>query len=114
MEIEDSELATDGYIDKAGPQALFLFGMLSLIEAMLGVPIDKLAQDLPLPQKILQEYLKNDSYYTALLDLCTAREHADMELLQDSCRRAGVGEKEVAEASVRAPAWADNLSRHIL
>ena len=108
------ELATEEAITQADPQSLFLFGMLSLLEAMLDVPFKRLVKDLPLPDEMLQGFLDPNSSYAALLDLTVAVERSDPDLLKESCRSLGLKEEDVAQASVRAITWAESLSRHII
>lgn len=108
------ELASSGAISQTDPQSLFLFGMLSLMEAMLDMPFKRLVKELPLPQEMLNGFLDPDSYYAALLDLAVAVERSDPDFLERCCVRAGVRCEDVAQASVKALAWAQSLSKHII
>ena len=50
------ELAVEGEIKDADPETTLLFGMLSLIDAMLEIPYDKVISELPLSEEIVTSY----------------------------------------------------------
>jgi len=103
------ELARQGQIKPASPETMFLFGMLSLIEPMLEIPMKNIMDELPLSNAIKSGYLDSDSVYGKYLQLAIALENADSDEIERLCQEMGVSEKEVAGASNRSIAWTNTM-----
>jgi EAL and modified HD-GYP domain-containing signal transduction protein len=108
------ELCKDGQIQVASPETLFLFGMLSLIEAMLGIPLSNILEELPLSDALKAGYLDQDSSYSKYLDLVSAIENVDASRIEAICKELNIDTGMVADASVRSMAWATSLFSQIL
>jgi EAL and modified HD-GYP domain-containing signal transduction protein len=80
------------------PGSLFLLGLFSLLDAILGISMDKITAHLPLDEK-LKAALRREakSEYQPLLDLQECLEDADWERLADLTRKLGL-EMEVVKA----------------
>ena len=103
------ELGHHGQIKSANPETMFLFGMLSLIEPMLELPMKKIMGELPLSDEIKSGYVDNDSIYAKYLQLAIALEDADSNEIERLCQEMSVNEKEVASASNHSIAWTNKM-----
>ena len=79
------ELAVEGIIKITGSETMFLFGMLSLIDVMLGVPLDEVLDELPLSEEMISGYTDEASVFFKYLQLAKAIEMADSERLNAIC-----------------------------
>ena len=107
------ELANEGHITISGPETMFLFGLLSLIEAMLDVPFERVLKELPLSDDIKAGYLDRNSTYSKYLQLAASVEHADSKKINRLCTDTGLRDQDVAAASVRSVAWANTMYQHM-
>lgn len=105
------ELAQHEQIRSANQETMFLFGILSLIEPMLEIPMSNIMDELPLADEIKSGYIDCDSIYAKYLQLTIAVENADSAEIERLCAEIGVNEKEVADASNRSIAWTNTISR---
>lgn len=103
------ELAQHEQIRSANQETMFLFGMLSLIEPMLEIPMSNIMDELPLADEIKSGYIDSDSIYAKYLQLTIAVENADSAEIERLCEEIGVNEKEVADASNRSIAWTNTI-----
>ena len=73
------------------PGTLFLLGLFSLLDAILGLPMRQVAEHLPLDEK-LKSALRRDAQneYQPLLDLAECIEDADWSRLADLTRQLGL------------------------
>ncbi len=73
------------------PGTLFLLGLFSLLDAILGLPMRQVAEHLPLDEK-LKSALRRDAQneYQPLLDLAECIEDADWPRLADLTRKLGL------------------------
>ena len=73
------------------PGTLFLLGLFSLLDAILGLPMAKVTEHLPLDEK-LKSALRRDSQneYQPLLDLAECIEDSDWPRLSELTRRLGL------------------------
>ena len=108
------ELANDGMIKGISPDTMFLFGMLSLIDVMLGVPLKEVLDELPLSEDLIEGYRNETSYFNKYLQLVKALEMADTEYLQMICMALSIPERMVAEASVRATSWTNTVASSMI
>lgn len=88
------------------PGSLFLLGLFSLLDAILGMPMAKVAEHLPLDEK-LKAALRRDSQneYQPLLDLVACVEDADWERLAELSRNLGFDLETVKSCVSDAMAW---------
>jgi len=108
------ELCKEGQIQVASSETMFLFGMLSLIEAMLGVPLANILEELPLSDDLKAGYLDRDSTYAKYLELISAAENVRASRIESLCQELNIDSGTVADASVRSMAWATSLFSQIL
>ncbi|MGE4297742.1 MAG: EAL and HDOD domain-containing protein [Desulfovibrionaceae bacterium] len=83
---------------KAAPDNLYLLGLFSLLEALLGMPMKEIMTQLPLDDDIKQALAGEENEYSAWLDMAEAFEGADWMLLDQSIRALGCNSLLVAMA----------------
>jgi EAL and modified HD-GYP domain-containing signal transduction protein len=88
------------------PGSLFLLGLFSLLDAILGLPMAQVTDYLPLEEK-LKEALRREtqSEYQPLLDLVACIEDADWQRLGELTRKLGFDQEVVKACASEAMAW---------
>lgn len=105
------ELAQYAKAASLDPDSMFLFGMLSLMEPMLDVPLETVIGKLPLSDEIKSGLFEPASLYGMYLQLILAIENADTPTVEGLCREIQIDRKWVAVASSRAMAWTCQMSQ---
>lgn len=108
------ELVNEGQIRNQNAETLFLFGMLSLLEAMLDTPMESLLGQLPIPDEIKAGYIDQVSVYNQYLRMVEALEQSAPERIQQYCGQLKLSAQELAAASVRSLVWANDMHQHLL
>lgn len=88
---------------------LFLVGILSILDAVLNVPMAQALANLRLPQAIVSALRADIGPYAAYLDLARACENFDQERLAHCAVGLGLGPDEVNLAHVNALIWSESL-----
>ncbi len=88
------------------PGSLFLLGLFSLLDAILGLPMATVTEHLPLEEK-LKAALRREtqSEYQPLLDLIACIEDADWQRLGEMTRQLGFDQEVVKACASEAMAW---------
>jgi EAL and modified HD-GYP domain-containing signal transduction protein len=90
---------------------LFLLGLLSVMDAILDQPLDKILAELPVRREIKDALLARSGLYRNMLDLATAHERADWEAISALAPKLGIKEDRIPEIYVSAVDWASALRR---
>lgn len=85
---------------------LFIVGLFSLIDAILGVPMSKAIDTLGLPDNIREALLFRKGMYGTYLDLAEACEYGNWRQLDKLAQKIGLTAQQVNEAHLRAIGWA--------
>lgn len=85
---------------------LFIVGLFSLIDAILGVPMSKAIDTLGLPDNIREALLHRTGVYGTFLGLAEACEDGHWQRLDALAQDIGLTARQVNEAHLRALAWA--------
>ena len=93
-----------------GESDLFLMGMLSMVDAILEIPMTSVLESIPLDQETKSLLLGAPSKLRPLYDLMLARESGDWNITSECSRKLGLSESEVAEAFWQAMQWAKQIS----
>lgn len=93
-----------------GESDLFLMGMLSMVDAILEIPMSAVLESIPLDQETKSLLLGAPSNLRPLYDLMLARESGDWTNTAECSRKLGLSESEVAEAFWQAMQWARQVS----
>ncbi|MGE4293022.1 MAG: EAL and HDOD domain-containing protein [Desulfovibrio sp.] len=87
-------------------QAMFLVGLFSLLDALLGLPMREALRDLPLDQAILDGLSGKPGWVRRWLDLVEAVERGDWRQAGELCEKIGLLPRIAAVKYLKASAWA--------
>jgi EAL and modified HD-GYP domain-containing signal transduction protein len=93
-----------------GESDLFLMGMLSMVDAILEIPMTHVVEAIPLDKETKAVLLGAPSKLGPLYTLMLARETGDWESAAECSRKLGLSESEVAEAFWQAMQWSRQVS----
>lgn len=98
-------------ISGADQDGLFLVGILSLLEALLNIPMEKALENFHLPQQVSLALLKGEGIYAPYLDLAMACEEFEQEQIELLASVCGLEAAKVNAAHVDALVWAEEVDR---
>lgn len=90
---------------------LFLLGLLSVIDAVLEMPLDVILAELPVRKEIKEALLEQPVPYRDLLDLAKALERADWEKVSTLASVLRIKEAKISELYISAVEWSNALRR---
>jgi c-di-GMP-related signal transduction protein len=93
-----------------GESDLFLMAMLSMVDAILEIPMISVLEAIPLDHETKALLLGAPSKLRPLYDLMLARESGNWQSTAECSRILGLSESEVAEAFWQAMQWARQIS----
>ncbi len=93
-----------------GETEYFLLGLLSLIDAILGIPMAAVLERLPLDREIKATLLGMPSRLRPLYDLMLAQENADWPKCSEIADRFHIPEQEIADAYLQSVHWAREVT----
>ncbi|MCW0202199.1 MAG: HDOD domain-containing protein [Rhodanobacter thiooxydans] len=88
---------------------LFITGAFSLLDKLLGAPMDKVLEEMTLPDPITDALLGNDGAYTPFLKLARACEDVSAGALRELTHSLGLDANQVNRAQMSALKFADTL-----
>ncbi|WP_018412823.1 EAL and HDOD domain-containing protein [Methyloversatilis thermotolerans] len=88
---------------------LFITGAFSLLDRLLGVPMESVLEEMTLPDRIGDALLGQDGAYTPFLELARACESDSAEALAAQTHALGLGSEAVNRAQLAALKFADTL-----
>jgi len=91
---------------------LFLLGLCSLLDAMLGQPLERVASQLPLCETVRSALLGRPGPLRSILDAVVAYERGEWETADEALARAGVPAGTLPVAYADSLKWARTLSQH--
>ena len=89
---------------------LFLMGMFSLLDVLIGRPLRDILKGMNLGHQIQAALLGEESDYGALYRLVVSYESGDWERLSDSIDSTALDPERILEAYVAAVEWADGMT----
>lgn len=89
--------------------ALFITGILSLIDALLNIPMHLAVGQLSLPEAVHSALIHRQGLYAPYLDLAIACEEGNQEQIELHAALAGVDDKTLNVAHLQALMWAEGL-----
>jgi EAL and modified HD-GYP domain-containing signal transduction protein len=98
--------------DKGVRDELFLLGLLSLLDCMLGVPMAKVLERLHISKELRDVLLRSEGPLARYLSLAIAVEKGGVENIARLCGELAIAESEIGAASTAALAWAEEAMRH--
>ena len=90
---------------------LFMLGLLSVIDAILDVPLDIILSELPVRFEIKEALLEQPSVYRNMLDAVIAHERADWGQVRIQAKDLGIREDRLPELYASAVEWASSVRR---
>ncbi|MFZ5511429.1 MAG: EAL and HDOD domain-containing protein [Pseudomonadota bacterium] len=103
------ELIGQGYIDRSETDNLFITGAFSLLDTLLGVPMETALEEMRLPEAINDALIGHQGAYAPFLDLALACERADAAELAARAEALQITAEVVNRAHLKALAFADSL-----
>ena len=94
-------------------ESLFLVGMLSLLEAILGVPMATILKELPLSSEIKASLRGERGIYSDYIALAVAMEHLDFDRANRLAKALHIPENAVSESFELAIEISDTMMRQI-
>ena len=94
-------------------ESLFLVGMLSLLEAILGVPMTTILKELPLSSEIKASLRGERGIYSDYIALAVAMEHLDFNRANRLAKALHIPENAVSESFELAIEISDTMMRQI-
>jgi EAL and modified HD-GYP domain-containing signal transduction protein len=90
---------------EVSPDSMFLLGLFSLLDALLGRSMEELLRELPLDDAIADALLGRESTMRTWLDIVMHLEKGHWDSLETMLREQGLVSENVARAYARAQAW---------
>ncbi len=104
MELLAAELLGPEECDNA-----FVTGVFSLLDAMLGMPLNKALEALALPESVVSALLHNQGPLAPFLELTIACETENDEAFARTANQLGLNNRQVNWAHLQALAWAETM-----
>jgi EAL and modified HD-GYP domain-containing signal transduction protein len=104
-----AELLGKGFIPKADIENLFVAGMFSLLDRLLGVPMEEIMEKIQLSEPVVQALLSREGMYGPFLALAEACEAGNNDKIGELADSLFISPLQVNESHLAALAWAQNL-----
>lgn len=98
-----------GLVDKQEYDNLFITGAFSMLDALLGVSMDKVLESMSLPEPICDALLGHGGVYGPFLDLAKVSEGEDGKALAEQAGMLGLSADQFNRAQMHALAFADTM-----
>ncbi|HCL87158.1 MAG TPA: EAL domain-containing protein [Comamonadaceae bacterium] len=105
MELLAAELLPPEDCDNA-----FVVGVFSLLDAMLGVPLERALETVALPQPVVDALMHNQGVFAPFLELTRACESGDDEAFARAAEALHLSNRQVNWAHLQALTWAESLT----
>ena len=89
----------------------FVVGVFSLLDVMLGVPLDRALELLSLPAPVADALARSSGPYANLLTLARACDTGDDQSYSLAARALGLSDRKINLAHLDALAWADQMAQ---
>lgn len=100
------ELLGEATGQKAASGPLFLLGLFSLLDLLLGLPMEEIVAQMDFAPEVGAALLRREGRYGAILSLVEAYENAEWDRVSEGCRALGVGEYDLSHLYFDAIPWA--------
>ena len=104
------EIVGQGAVSKAEIDNLFIIGAFSLLDAMLGVPLEKALEPMHLPDAITEALISKTGLYAPFYQMALAVEDGDAAALASSAGNLGLTAHQVNAAVLQSLAFAANMN----
>src|SRR5450830_1836898 len=103
------ELLAEQALSPEDADNAFVVGIFSLLDVMLGVPLEQALETLTLPQTVMDVLLRRQGPYAPLLELAEACELGDEVRFNQACQALQLSGQQANWAHLQALAWADQM-----
>ena len=103
------EVLGHGLVDRSEYDNLFITGAFSMLDALLGVSMDKVLESMSLPEPICDALLGHGGVYGPFLDLAKVSEGEDGNALAEQAGLLGLSADQFNRAQMQALAFADTM-----
>ena len=86
---------------------MFLVGMLSLLDALLGMPMERAIEKMALPKAVRQVLIESDGPYARFVLLALAMEKGRTEQMAMLAAQLGIRADILEESRIAAHTWAE-------
>jgi len=93
-----------------GESDMFLMGLLSMIDAILEMPMVSILENIPVDHETKSVLLGSGGKLESIYQLMLARESGDWQQTAENSQKLGLTESEVAEAYWQAMQWVRQLT----
>jgi EAL and modified HD-GYP domain-containing signal transduction protein len=104
------ELLGQPRLDREAQDELFLTGLFSLAEPLMGIPLAHLLEQLPLPAPIVQALVQRTGPYAPFLQLAEASERSDFEQIAHFAGEIESSPEEINAIQLQSLAWTEELT----
>jgi c-di-GMP-related signal transduction protein len=88
---------------------LFLLGMFSMVDAILGVPMEQVVEDLPVPDAVRSALTHDEGQLGAILQLAEGLEHAEWDRLEGAASALALDVATIPPLYADAVEWAGRV-----
>ena len=96
----------------------FTVGIMSLMDALFGIPMDEIVEQIPVADEVVAALLRREGFYGDLLRLAESLEQMESQQGQDqimpALRQLAVSTDDLAEVEMAAFEWSDNVVRYAM
>jgi EAL and modified HD-GYP domain-containing signal transduction protein len=103
------ELLGEKQFSESERDGLFMTGMFSVLDAMLGMPMDKALEHLNLPELAMQALLEKEGRFHDVLQLAIACEHSALEEILPLSEKLGWLLTDINQKQLAAVEWANSI-----
>ena len=103
------ELLAQGHMSAEDCDNAFVVGVFSMLDAMLGVPLERALQEISLAEPVMQALRDRQGPFGPYLRIVLACEREDWDEIDLHAGLLGLSQRSVALAQLEALAWAENL-----
>ena len=107
------ELLGQTRLDREAQDELFITGLFSLAEPLMGIPLAHLLEQLPLPDPIVQALVHHSGPYAPFLKLAEASERSDFEEIARYAADISASPEEINLAQLQSLAWTEELANEV-
>jgi EAL and modified HD-GYP domain-containing signal transduction protein len=104
-----AELLGKGFLPKNEAENLFVAGMFSLLDRLLGMPMEKVLENIPLSEQVTEALLTRQGIYGPFLTLAEACEKGNNDKIGALAESLFISAAQVNESHMTALTWAQGL-----
>jgi EAL and modified HD-GYP domain-containing signal transduction protein len=106
-----TELLGQGKLDSKDGNYLFIVGMFSMLDVLLGLPLKDVTGKLSLPEDVRQALLAREGKYAPFLELALAFEQNNLARAERLCASLDIDISSASQAHISAIEWAGVLAK---